>query len=86
MQNFAEFVIMAVSGYFGNGARAFEIGKNNVVLDRIGKNLKNLKNQYYHLHSGIYLKNGLDGPIHQVQKTLGPGQHPGRGFRGAKPP
>ena len=33
----------AVSGYFGNGARAFEIGKNSVVLVRIGKNFNKLK-------------------------------------------
>ena len=33
----------AVSGYFGNGARAFEIGKNSVVLDKIGKNFNKLK-------------------------------------------
>ena len=33
----------AVSGYFGNGARAFQIGKNSVVLDRIGKNFNKLK-------------------------------------------
>ena len=35
--------IRAVSGYFGNGARAFEIGKNSVVLDKIGKNFNKLK-------------------------------------------
>ena len=33
----------AVSGYFGNGARAFEIGKNSVVLDKIGKIFNKLK-------------------------------------------
>ena len=85
--------VRAVSGYFGNGARAFEIGKNSVVLDKIGKNFNKLKkNQYYHLQSGMYLENGLDGPMaHQVQKKmgrryggrlrppLGPGQRPGRG-------
>ena len=77
----------AVSGYFGNGARAFEIGKNSVVLDKIGKNFNKLKkNQCFHLQSGMYLENGL---AHQVQNKkwaggclrppLGPGQRPGRG-------
>ena len=83
----------AVSWYFGNGARAFEIGKNSVVLDRIGKFFNKSKKSVLSFAlrdiSGKWpIKSKKHGPGYggRLRPTLGPGQRPGRGFRGGKPP